>query len=382
MSKVIAIVGFGPGTATAVADRFGAEGFSVALVGRNEERLAAGVSALNARGITAFGFRADAADSTSIRATLKSISSQVGPIAVLHWNAYGGLDVGDLLTADPAALHGVFDVAIFGLLAAVDESLADLKKSESGAVLVSNGGFGEISSKMDELAAKQHFMGIALASAAKQKLVGLLAPRLKDEGIYVGEVTTYGTIQGTTPGVDGSIDPTRIAGEFWRLYQLRSETRGSVRIISDKNQSFDPEAFVRNAYAVAERKDLEGWKSLFNDDGVFVDESVKITYKNPNWDYPVRNYGTAFADMHRELYNMWSVGNTVFVRLALQGTHTGPLETPFGTIPPTGNKMDAPCLDVFELEDGKIQKFDCYPSGSVILTQLGVIEDLKAAVTR
>ncbi|HXN09015.1 MAG TPA: nuclear transport factor 2 family protein [Candidatus Acidoferrales bacterium] len=152
--------------------------------------------------------------------------------------------------------------------------------------------------------------------------------------------------------------------------------------MTDKNQSFDPERFVREAYAIAERMDLEGWKSLFADDGVFIDESVKVTYKGPTeWDYPVRNYGAAFADMHRELYDFWTVGNTVFVRLALQGTHTGPLQTPFGTIPPTGNRMDAPCLDVWELEDGKIKKFDCYPSGSVILTQLGVIEDLEAAVS-
>lgn len=43
--------------------------------------------------------------------------------------------------------------------------------------------------------------------------------------------------------------------------------------------------------------------------------------------------------------------------------------------------MDAPCADIWELENGKIKKFDCYPSGSVILTQLGVIEDLKAALS-
>jgi hypothetical protein len=46
--------------------------------------------------------------------------------------------------------------------------------------------------------------------------------------------------------------------------------------------------------------------------------------------------------MHRELYDLWTVGETVIVRLALQGTHTGPLETPLGTIPPTGKGMDAP----------------------------------------
>lgn len=137
--------------------------------------------------------------------------------------------------------------------------------------------------------------------------------------------------------------------------------------MSDKTQKFDPETFVREAYAIAERMDLEGWKSLFADDGIFIDESVKITYA---------------ADMHRELYDFWTAGNTVFVRLAQQGTHTGPLQTPFGTIPPTGNRMDAPCLDVWELDNGKIKKFDCYPEGSIILTQLGVIENLKAALGR
>jgi ketosteroid isomerase-like protein len=63
------------------------------------------------------------------------------------------------------------------------------------------------------------------------------------------------------------------------------------------------------------------------------------------------------------------------------GTHTGPLETPFGVVPPTGKKMDAPCVDIWELENGKIKKFDCYPEGSVILTQRGVIENLKSAVS-
>jgi hypothetical protein len=42
--------------------------------------------------------------------------------------------------------------------------------------------------------------------------------------------------------------------------------------------------------------------------------------------------------------------------------------------------MDAPCCDVFELTGGKIKRFDCYPAGSIILTQLGVIGDLSAAL--
>lgn len=144
--------------------------------------------------------------------------------------------------------------------------------------------------------------------------------------------------------------------------------------------AFDPEAFVREAYATAERMDLDGWKACFTDDGVFIDNSVGVTYTGADLDYPVRQYGTAFGDMHRELYNLWTIENTVIVRLALQGTHTGPLALPFGTLPATGQRMDAPCADIFELEDDRIKRFDCYPEGSVILTQLGVIANLGAAL--
>jgi hypothetical protein len=42
--------------------------------------------------------------------------------------------------------------------------------------------------------------------------------------------------------------------------------------------------------------------------------------------------------------------------------------------------MDAPCCDVFRLKDGRIQLFDCYPSGTVILGQLGVLGNLGDAL--
>lgn len=150
--------------------------------------------------------------------------------------------------------------------------------------------------------------------------------------------------------------------------------------MSDSNVTFDPEGFVREAYAIAERMDLDGWIACFTDDGTFIDNSIAVTYQGADLDYPVRQYGTAFGDMHRELYDLWTIGSTVVVRLALQGTHSGPLEMPFGTLPPTGKRMDAPCADIFELENGKIKRFDCYPEGSVILTQLGVIGNLGAAL--
>lgn len=142
----------------------------------------------------------------------------------------------------------------------------------------------------------------------------------------------------------------------------------------------DNEQIVRQGYQYAEDYDLPAWIGAFTDGGTFTDESVGIVYRGPDVAIPVEVYKAAFSDMHRELYRLYSTGDIVVVQLALQGTHDGPLKLAQGTIPPTGKRMDAPCCDVFELSDGKIKRFDCYPSGTVILTQLGVLGDLAAAV--
>ena len=90
------------------------------------------------------------------------------------------------------------------------------------------------------------------------------------------------------------------------------------------------EEFDRHAYAVAEVGDLPSWVACFTPDGVFVDTSVAVV--------------------------------------------------PAGILPPTGNRMDAPCFDVFRLTDARIQRFDCYPSGAVILGQLGLLGNLDAVL--
>ncbi len=42
--------------------------------------------------------------------------------------------------------------------------------------------------------------------------------------------------------------------------------------------------------------------------------------------------------------------------------------------------MNAPCCDVFSLKNGKIQSSNCYPSGTVVLTQLGILQKLESVL--
>jgi ketosteroid isomerase-like protein len=162
---------------------------------------------------------------------------------------------------------------------------------------------------------------------------------------------------------------------------MAASLSSSDHTAKEYDMTLNSEQVVRKAYQIAEDMDLTGWVAAFTEDGTFTDESIGVTYRGPD-ELPVQveNYKRAFPDMHRELYQMYVSGNIVVVQLALQGTHLGPLHLPVGSLRPTGKQMDAPCCDVFELVGGKIKRFDCYPEGSVILTQLGVIGNLSAAL--
>jgi NAD(P)-dependent dehydrogenase (short-subunit alcohol dehydrogenase family) len=223
MTKTIIVAGYGPGISNAVAERFGAEGFSVALVARNAERLAQGEKALVAKGVRARAFPADLGKPDAVRAMVAKVREAFGPITVVHWNAYG-LGAGDLTTAPLAEVAGMFDVAIVGFVAAVQEALPDLQ-AQQGAVLATNGGLGFFDPRVDAAGADGNLMGLSVANSAKHKAVSLLAHKLKPAGVYVGEVMVTGLVKGTAFDRGGAtLDPATIGRAFWDLYQGRDKT--------------------------------------------------------------------------------------------------------------------------------------------------------------
>lgn len=230
MAKTILVAGYGPGISAAVAEKFGAEGFQVAIVGRSADRLAAGVKALEARGVKAAAFTADLGDPAAIRGMVEKVRGALGPVSVLEWTAYSpGNLAGDSLTAKPEEVRSLFEVSVVGLLATVQALLPDLK-SEKGAVLVTNGGAGFVAPDTDGMLTQYGMMGLGLANAAKHKLVGLLAKKLQADGVYVTEVMIAGTIKGTPfdQGNRPAIEGSTVAAKYWELYTARSELRTTL----------------------------------------------------------------------------------------------------------------------------------------------------------
>jgi NAD(P)-dependent dehydrogenase (short-subunit alcohol dehydrogenase family) len=185
------------------------------------------VKQLEAKGIRAAAFPADLGDSDAIRRLVADVQETLPTIAALHWNAYSSA-AGDLLTADAKELQQAYDVALTGLVIAVQAALPDLK-AQQGAVLVTNGGLGANEPGANDAAIGWNAMGLALTNAAKHKLVGILARRLQKENVYVGQVTVTGIVKGTSWD-DGTskLEASSIAAKFWELYEARQETYATV----------------------------------------------------------------------------------------------------------------------------------------------------------
>lgn len=142
------------------------------------------------------------------------------------------------------------------------------------------------------------------------------------------------------------------------------------------------EEIIRRLYALAEgeTRDSTAFASMFTEDGYFFDVPGGKKYYGAEIGLPVDAYAATFPDMHRELFQVYVADDVVTVELALQGAHLGDLHLPGGVLKPTGQRMDAPCCDVFHLKDGKIASFHCYNMPSVLLQQLGVLGNLEAAL--
>jgi NADP-dependent 3-hydroxy acid dehydrogenase YdfG len=220
MAETLLVCGHGPGISEAVARRFGKAGHPVAIVARNAERLAAAAKSLVDAGVNAKAFPCDLGNAEAVKQLVSDVRSSLGPIGVLHWNAYTG-GGGDLTTATTEELQTVLGVAVFGLVAAVQASLPDLK-AKKGAVLVTGGGFAFYDPNVDGAVVQFHAAGLAIAKAAQHKTVGILSKALSTEGVYVGEVVVTGLVKGTAfDSGNATLEPSTIADKFWQLYQAR-----------------------------------------------------------------------------------------------------------------------------------------------------------------
>lgn len=215
----IAIIGAGRGLGAAVARRFGAEGFSVALISRNRARVDSLAEDLRAEGISARGFTADVRDPASLSAALERVAEELAPVEVLQYSPLPQKDfMRPVLETTPADLVGPVEFSIYGPVAAVHQVLPGMRflGEGRGTVLFVNGG--------SAVTPGRTVTGTSVAFAGQAAYAQLLHEVLGEEGIQVSQLIIPGQIVAGDP----EKDPAVLAGHLWDLHAKRDRFRFTV----------------------------------------------------------------------------------------------------------------------------------------------------------
>lgn len=136
MAKTIAIIGAGPGVGLAIAEKFGLQGFNVALLSRNTDNLAPLQSKLQAKGITAGIFKVDILDRDSINRALHQVIDEYGAIDVLEFSpspAWETLRAPRNIDVENEQYH--LDFQVLSAITAVQTVLPQMVGRKSGSIL-------------------------------------------------------------------------------------------------------------------------------------------------------------------------------------------------------------------------------------------------------
>ncbi|MBD3886227.1 SDR family NAD(P)-dependent oxidoreductase [Phormidium tenue FACHB-886] len=205
MPKLFVIVGMGDGIGLAVSRRFASQGFTIAMIARNETKLQGFKDTLEAEGHSAHSFVADAGDEVSLRTAIAAIQEQLGHPEVLVYNV-AIPTMNNVLNETVERLTSDFKANVVGALVATQAVLPMMKAQGTGTILFTGGGFAIYPSP--------DFASLSLGKAGIRSLAKLLAEALKPDSIRVGTVTVCGTVNPDHP----KYNPDSIAENYWNFY--------------------------------------------------------------------------------------------------------------------------------------------------------------------
>lgn len=179
--RVCLITGVGPGTGTALTERFIQGGYQVAMIARNAERL----EALAGRLRDAHAYPCDVSDSEALTITVSEVKSSLGPPTVVVHNAVGGA-FGSFLDIKAEALERNFQINTMALLHLARLTVPEMIAQGQGAILATG--------NTSAYRGKPLFAGFAPTKAAQRILLESVARSVGPKGVHAAYIAVDGVI--------------------------------------------------------------------------------------------------------------------------------------------------------------------------------------------
>ncbi|UUU19195.1 SDR family NAD(P)-dependent oxidoreductase [Streptomyces sp. DSM 40750] len=224
----IAIVGAGPQMGLAIARTFGSQGFDVALISRNREKLDDLVGKLGAEGITAAAFPADVLDRDALTRALKDAAIRFGGIDVLEYSPVGTFGVTTLTapaTTAPSDVEFEMNFQLYGAIAATQAVLPAMREAGAGTLLYTTGA--------GSIWPDPRVANVNAAAAALRNWVMNLHKELAGTGIQAAHVGIDSSIGvSVIPGVEAA-RPEQITPLYWDLHTTKRDQAELVFKLDD-----------------------------------------------------------------------------------------------------------------------------------------------------
>jgi NAD(P)-dependent dehydrogenase (short-subunit alcohol dehydrogenase family) len=178
---VAVVAGAGPGNGLAIAQRFSAEGYTVALLGRDAGK----VEALSVQVPFSRGFACDVGDAASVASTFAKIRSEVGEVESLIFNAGSGV-FADIETITAEQFEASWRVNALGGFLCSKEVIPSMLKEGRGSIVF----IGATASRRGGIKTA----AFAPAKAAQRSLAESMARKLWPQGIHVAIVIVDGVV--------------------------------------------------------------------------------------------------------------------------------------------------------------------------------------------
>ncbi len=211
MKKTIFVVGAGKGLGNAVARKFGADGFRVVLMCRNEEHLANYQKEMQNKGMEVEVQTADTANQTVLAETMQQAVQAYGVPDVLFYNV--GITAADADVPDGISTKVIeqrYQVDVMGAYTCIQQVLGEEFSKKQGTILITGGGLSMYPSAA--------YLPLSMDKAALRAMVLALHPVFKEQNVFIGTVQVCDTIGGSEKYM-----PEKIADQFWKLYQDRTD---------------------------------------------------------------------------------------------------------------------------------------------------------------
>lgn len=179
--RTCVIIGVGPGNGAALARRFSADGYRLALIARSEATMAS----LSATLPDVHSYPCDVADAEALMLTMKRIGNDLGPIDVLVYNAGKGV-WGAAEEIDAARFEEAWRVNTLGAFVASRAVIEGMKARGSGAIIF----IGATASRRGTARAT----AFASAKSGQRALAESLARAYWPAGIHVALIVVDGVV--------------------------------------------------------------------------------------------------------------------------------------------------------------------------------------------